>query len=115
MGGGAFPGHVRRMKCCKSCSRARGRKVRQVLERCLGAFWLDEGPEGKLAKLHHTLSRYRFPQADTVPLLAALLSLPHPAGYPPITVSPQRQKEKTQAALVAWLIEEAERQPIYIT
>ena len=26
-------------------------------------------------------SHYRFPQADTLPLLAALLSLPHPEGY----------------------------------
>src|SRR6185503_2567131 len=58
-------------------------------------------------------SHYRFPQADTVPLLAALLSLPHPEGYPPITVSPQEQKEKTQAALVAWLVEEAEQQGVY--
>src|SRR5262249_2968106 len=33
----------------------------------------------------------------------------------PLTVSPQKQKEKTQAALVAWLIEEAERQPVYTT
>ncbi|MGE0824774.1 MAG: adenylate/guanylate cyclase domain-containing protein [Candidatus Binatia bacterium] len=69
----------------------------------------------KLEKLQHTLSRYRFPQAYTVPLLAALLSLPHPEGYPPITLSPQKQKEKTQAALVAWLVEEAERQPVYTT
>ncbi|MGE0827250.1 MAG: adenylate/guanylate cyclase domain-containing protein [Candidatus Binatia bacterium] len=67
----------------------------------------------KLEKLQHTLSRYRFPQAETVPLVAALLSLPHPEGYPPITLSAQKQKEKTQAALVAWLVEEAERQPVY--
>jgi tetratricopeptide (TPR) repeat protein len=41
-----------------------------------------------------------------VPLLASLLSLPHPEGYPPLTVSPQKQKEKTHEALVAWLIAE---------
>ncbi|MBI3756848.1 MAG: AAA family ATPase [Deltaproteobacteria bacterium] len=67
----------------------------------------------KLAKLQHMLARYRFPQADTVPLLVALLSLPHPEGSPPITGSPQKQKEKTQAALIAWLIEEAEQRPVY--
>jgi class 3 adenylate cyclase len=76
-------------------------------------FARDDSPVTKLDKLHHTLSHYRFPQADTLPLLAALLSLPHPDGYPPITVSPQKQKEKTQAALVAWLIEEAEQNPVY--
>jgi class 3 adenylate cyclase len=73
----------------------------------------DDSPAVKLEKLQHTLSRYRFPQADTAPLLAALLSLPHPEGSPPITTSPQ--KEKTQAALVTWLVEEAEQQPVYTT
>jgi hypothetical protein len=72
-------------------------------------FAREDSPTVKLEKLQHSLARYRFPQADTFPLLASLLSLPHPEGYPPITVSPQKQKEKTQAALVAWLLEEAER------
>ena len=44
-------------------------------------FARDDAPAAKLEKLQHTLSHYRFPQADTVPLLAALLSLPHPEGY----------------------------------
>ena len=76
-------------------------------------FAREDGPATKLEKLQHTLSHYRFPQADTVPLLAALLSLPHPAGSPPLTGSPQKQKEKTQAALVAWLVEEAEKADVY--
>jgi hypothetical protein len=67
-------------------------------------FTREDSPALKLEKLQHTLSHYRFPQADTMPLLAALLSLPHPEGAPPITMSPQKQKEKTQEALVAWLI-----------
>ncbi len=75
-------------------------------------FARDDTPVTKLEKLYHTLSHYRFPQAETVPLLAALLSLPHPQDHPPITLSPQKQKEKTQAALVAWLVEEAERHPV---
>ena len=76
-------------------------------------FAREDSPAAKLEKLQHTLSHYHFPQADTLPLLAALLSLPHPEGYPPITVSPQKQKEKTQAALVAWLVEEAEQSTVY--
>ena len=51
-------------------------------------------------------------QADTLPLFAALLSLPHPEGYPPLTLSPQKQKEKTHEALVAWLCEEAKQQAV---
>jgi TOMM system kinase/cyclase fusion protein len=63
----------------------------------------------KLTKLQQTLATYRFPQAETLPLLATLLSLPQPEGAPPLMLSPQRQKQLTQEALVAWLIEDAER------
>ena len=76
-------------------------------------FAREDLPTTKLEKLRHMLSHYRFPQADTFPLLAALLSLPHPEDYPPITVSPQKQKEKTHAALVAWIVEEAEKAAVY--
>ncbi len=76
-------------------------------------FQREEMPQAKLAKLRQALVSYRFPQADTLSLLAVLLSLPQPEGIPPLMLSPQKQKEKTQAALVAWLVEEAERQPVY--
>src|SRR5262245_61684718 len=78
-------------------------------------FAREDTPTVKLEKLQHTLSHYRFPQADTVPLVASLLSLPPPAGSAPLSGSPQKQKEKTQAALVAWLVEEAERAAVYCT
>src|SRR5713101_9476311 len=76
-------------------------------------FERDDMPQAKLEKLAGVLARYRFPQADTVPLLAALLSLPHPEGYPPLTLTPERQKQKTQEALVGWLVEEAEKAAVY--
>jgi class 3 adenylate cyclase/predicted ATPase len=78
-------------------------------------FTREDSPALKLEKLQHALSHHRFPQADTVPLLAALLSLPHPEGYPPLTLSPQKQKQKTQEALVAWLVEEAEKAAVSCT
>ena len=37
-----------------------------------------------------------------------------PTDTPPLTLSPQKQKEKTQEALVAWLVEEAEQQAVYL-
>ena len=76
-------------------------------------FAPDDTPETKLAKLQQMLGRHRFPQTDTLPLLAALLSLPHPVGVPPLTASPQKQKEQTHAALVAWLVEQSQQQPVY--
>ena len=85
--------------------------VIEHLQRLL-QFAPDETSETKLAKLQQTLGRYRFPQADTLSLLAALLALPHPEGVPPLTMSPLNQKEKTQEALVAWWCEEAEQQAV---
>jgi class 3 adenylate cyclase/predicted ATPase len=86
--------------------------VIEHLQRVLGIA-RDDSAQIKLGKLEQTLSHYRFPQADTLPLLAALLSLPHPESVPPLTLSPERQKEKTLQALVKWLFEEAERHAVY--
>src|SRR6266540_7389301 len=43
---------------------------------------------------------------------AALLSIPVLDRYAPLPWSPQQQKQKTEEALVAWLLAEAERQPV---
>ena len=51
-------------------------------------------------------------QSEAIPLLASLLSVPLPDRYPPLTLTPQRQKQKTLEALLAWLLKEAERQPV---
>jgi class 3 adenylate cyclase/tetratricopeptide (TPR) repeat protein len=71
-----------------------------------------EPPEAPLARLEQILQQSRLPVQEMLPLLAALLSLPHPAGYPPIQLSPERQKQQTQEALIAWLAAEAEQQPV---
>jgi predicted ATPase len=81
------------------------------LQRAL-QFQREDMPHTKVTQLHQALSRYHFPQADTLPLLAALLALPHPEGHPQLALSPPKQREKTQEALVAWLREEAERQAV---
>ena len=72
----------------------------------------DETPEAKFDTLERVLRTYRLPLEDVVPLFAALLSVPVPERYPPLTLTPQRQRQKTHEALVAWLLEEAERQPV---
>ncbi len=76
-------------------------------------FTPHDTPQTKLGKLTEALASYRFPQAETLSLLATFLSLPHPEGSPPLTLSPQKQKEKTQEAIIAWIVEEAERAPVY--
>jgi predicted ATPase len=72
----------------------------------------DAAPEAKFDTLEQVLRTYRLPLEDVMPLFAALLSVPLPERYPPLHLTPQRQRQKTQEALVAWLLEEAERQPV---
>jgi predicted ATPase len=80
------------------------------LERIL-AFRQDETPEDRLRKLEQTLQPYALPLAEVVPLLAALLSVPlQEERYPPLTLTPQRQKQKTLEALLTWLLALTERQ-----
>src|SRR4030095_15643679 len=76
-------------------------------------FTPTDTAESKLSKLQQLLAQYHFPQAETLPLLAALLSVPLPAGTPPLSGTPQKQKQRTLEALVAWLSEEAERAAVY--
>jgi predicted ATPase/class 3 adenylate cyclase len=72
----------------------------------------NEPPEAKFDTLERVLRTSRLPLDEVVPLFAALLSVPLPERYPPLHLTPQRQRQKTQEALVAWLLEEAERQPV---
>ena len=76
-------------------------------------FHREDTPEERLDKLEHSLHEHRFARDEAIPLFAALLSMPLPDGrYPPLHLSPQQQKRKTAEALVVWLVEAAERQPI---
>src|SRR5207302_2580794 len=74
----------------------------------------DETPADKLRTLETTLTAAGPALPEVVPLLAALLSLPLPAHYPALTLTPQRQRQKTLEALLAWLDAEAQRQPVLV-
>jgi predicted ATPase/class 3 adenylate cyclase len=72
----------------------------------------DEAPDEKLRKLEVVLDELGVSLPEAVPLLAALLSLPVPERYPPLTLTPQRQRQKTLEALLLWLLAEAKRQAV---
>lgn len=73
----------------------------------------EDTPEEKVGKLAQALRHSRLPVAESVPLLASLLSLPLPAEqYPGLNLSPQRQRQKTLESIVAILMELAARQPV---
>jgi class 3 adenylate cyclase/predicted ATPase len=76
-------------------------------------FQAGDTSDEKLRKLEHTLSQYRLPIEETVPLFAPFLALPvSEHRYPPLNLSPQRQRQKTLETIVSILLELAEQQPV---
>jgi predicted ATPase/class 3 adenylate cyclase len=83
----------------------------EALRRLLRWRQEDFAPE-KLSKLETALSRHGFWLPNVVPLFAALLALPPPEHYPPLTLGPQGQKHKTLEALLVWLRRETDEHPV---
>ena len=98
------------LRCSSYAQNSALQPVIEHLQRVL-QFQPEDAPEEKLHKLVERTHLSILP-TEAIPLLATLLSLPHPEGYLPITLSPQKQKEKTHEALVAWLSEEARQQAV---
>jgi TOMM system kinase/cyclase fusion protein len=84
----------------------------ELLERVTLGFEREESPQHKLNKLEGFVVQYGLPLAEIVPLLAALLSLPLPADYAPLTMSPEQQKQQTLHALLMVLLRIAAQQPV---
>ena len=74
-------------------------------------FQRGDDAERKFELLEQLLEQWGFSLPDSVPLFAALLSLPPNERYPALPMSPQRQKQKTFDAIVAFLLRAAERRP----
>src|SRR5207249_2852187 len=85
-----------------------------LLERVVLRFDRHETPQQKLNKLEGHVVQYGLPLAETVPLLATLLSLPLPADYAPVTVSPEQHKQQTLHVLVTILLRIAAQQPVLL-
>jgi class 3 adenylate cyclase/predicted ATPase len=76
-------------------------------------FHAEDTSDEKLGKLEQALSQFRLPIEESIQLFAPLLSLPIPEDrYPPLNLSPQRQRQKSLESIVAILLELAERQPV---
>lgn len=82
-----------------------------LLERAAG-FAADDLPATRLDKLKALLALSTDDVNAVVPLLAALLSLETDGRYPPLDMSPHRQKERTLEALVDQVLGLATRRPI---
>ncbi|MGH6912469.1 MAG: AAA family ATPase, partial [Geminicoccales bacterium] len=60
----------------------------------------SEPPERQLDKLEALLARSAADLDEALPLIGSLLSLPYETRYPPLTLSPQRQKQRVLEVLV---------------
>src|SRR5215813_4086420 len=88
--------------------------VMTYLERLLH-FEPNDPPTTRLAKLEAGLRPSGLPLAEVMPLFAGWLAGPLPAERSAaLTLMPQHQKQQMLEALVAWLVAEAERQPVLV-
>ena len=81
------------------------------LERAAG-FRREDPAEQKLAKLEALLSLGTNDLGEVVPLFADLLAIPTGERYPPLTLTPQKKKERTLHAQVAQVEGLAVREPV---
>jgi serine/threonine protein kinase/tetratricopeptide (TPR) repeat protein len=76
---------------------------------------LGEPAESRLERLIDHLEKYNLAQPETVPLFASLLSIPVDEWYPPLGLSPVREREETFKALKEWMRAYAGEQPVLFT
>ena len=92
-----------------------GTAFRPIIEMLQGLFALadDDDAEAELAKMEVGLAAVGLDQITAVPLLAPLLAISAPATrYPPLALSPQIRKQKTQELLIDILRRLASQKPL---
>jgi class 3 adenylate cyclase/predicted ATPase/energy-coupling factor transporter ATP-binding protein EcfA2 len=75
---------------------------------------LDAVPSVKLDRLEALLAQADLPVEESTPLFATMLSMPIDDRYPPLTLSAQRQKERTIALYAQGLVNLARQQPVVV-
>lgn len=86
--------------------------VRQLT---LAAGFKDgDGEEARLRKLMRLLPEGAAEPGEAVPLLASLLSIPYEGRFPPLNMSPQRQKQRLFEVLMQMLAAFAARGPVLL-
>jgi serine/threonine protein kinase/predicted ATPase len=80
-------------------------------ERALG-FRAEDPPQGRFDRLLSRVGKYGLDRPEVVPLWAALLSLPTPDRFPPLSLPPARQREETFRLVMEWLHVRAARGPV---
>jgi class 3 adenylate cyclase/predicted ATPase len=83
----------------------------ELIER-LASLSPKESSQEKLDKLERAFQPHGLSPEETIPLVASLLSIPFSDRYAPLSMTPQKQKQKTLEIMLAWLLKVAEQQPL---
>ncbi len=77
--------------------------------------WQDgETSQTRLQKLETTLAPLSLPLEDTLPLMASLLALPvDDPRFPPLTLPPKQQRERTLEIILGMTLELTAQQPVF--
>jgi class 3 adenylate cyclase/predicted ATPase len=84
----------------------------ELFERYILRFDRGDTPAERADMLDGWLAQNGFDLETAVPLFTALLGLPADPRYPPLSVTPERQKQLTIEALVSAVVERAATQPV---
>ncbi|MER3447191.1 MAG: hypothetical protein C4291_10270 [Candidatus Dadabacteria bacterium] len=74
----------------------------------------EDSLERKIDRLEGVLKEYGFPIHEVIPLFASLLSLPLPDRYTPVSLTPEKQKQRILEAPSDWLIKVSQKQPVLL-
>ncbi len=88
--------------------------VIDTFERIVLEFGRNDTVQDRQAKLEGFLLQYGMSLPETLPLFAALLSVPLPERYSPLALTSERQKQETLTVLLNILLLRAAKQPLLL-
>ena len=87
--------------------------IAYLLQRNIGIGRKNSSKE-KLSKLTTAMLELGFSPKETVPLLAPLLSIPLTSEFPPLDLTPLRQRQLTMEILETWLLGNTKHKPVLL-
>lgn len=88
--------------------------ITELLKRFTFKFAQEDTDAEKLVKIELFLTQFSLALEKFVPLFASVLSIPFEAKYPPLNLTPERQKQKTIEAFMEVCLVIAARQPVLL-
>ena len=88
--------------------------ITEFLKQTTFNFSQDDTSAEKLAKIEQFIGQCSLSQGEYAPLFASLLAVPFEEQYPPLNLTPERQKQKTIEAMTAVCLAIAKQQPVLL-